>query len=109
MAIYPIPPNIGPTNIGPPLYDPSTMTKVTQVVGIDNWEKLKEYAAMHTPNGLTPAIEAVVINTGYLVRLVNVSGTTYCKTFKDIADLLVAEAAKRRLRDEQPDVPNPYR
>lgn len=104
MAIYPVPPNLGP-----PLYDPNTMTKVTQVVGIDTWEKLKEYAAVHTPNALTPAIEAIVINNGYLVRLANVSGTTYCKTFKDIADLLVAEAAKRKLSGEQPDVPNPYR
>jgi hypothetical protein len=105
MALYP---TVSP-HTGPALYDPHTMTAVQHVTGIDTWDKLKAYAAAHTPNALTPAIEAIVINNGYLVRLANVSGITYCKTFKDIADLLVAEAAKRKLSGEQPDVPNQYR
>jgi hypothetical protein len=80
-----------------------------QHVTTTDWDKLKAYATAHMPNGLSSAIEAIVINNGYLVRLTNVPGTTYCKTFKDIADLLVAEAAKRRLSGEQPDLSNPFR
>jgi hypothetical protein len=97
MAIYPTTvPNTGPT-----LYDPNTMTKVTQVVGVDTWDEVKKYVGMNKTHGMPSAVEAVTINNGYLVRLANVLGVTYCKTFKDIADLLVAEAAKRKLNNEQ--------